>query len=685
MELLGSYDSSLQLNYYQALLALLNAAIDAGDLSGGSAFDKSSVLTLEAQAQSFAALPTGTAGSRVTDESFNYPLSLLQARLSALQAEADSFTTVSGRLLDILNNETVLLDDILAGDALIHWEESLPQLGGWSYGWNFSIGQGPKSQDVTNVDPITTPLVIYDQELPTSAVFDCSSGTLSAGLCSPTTVRTFKVKDAIWSYTTSGIPQELYAPDMTWAQLDLLETLPRVSFPSISTKVIYPEAGSIVGVLSFVGSGPLGAPPSGGALPTYLRILFYPRRNQLLSTDTVSVLATNGTVINLSSYAIDPNSVIVMKHDGTKVYSPDVDFNAQPIPPASSSYGVTPINIGVSVPVDIYFTEYWPAYQCSMDQSTWSDIIMLDGDRLYRDDETEFFPISVISGVNPWYPLTDETGSPTGIYFQPLPLTLLAKQYTVLVTTTGTTSSVPDATSVILELDIEQPSYLNAINLSPFAAFPVILQKVEVEGLTSINRNTVFSGSFLVEGSMQIQFPRQIVNKAYLTMVQQNYTIKEYQEAAPDALQRNTMNSLQASLPYAMRGAPAAMPVLYQGYQYEYGFEDLEALDTQPTGMPGVFVQGPMTILGCPEVLRVDAQTSGTVDMYICYQAYDVSNTVVDENLTGVEITPNTTIVFPFSSLLARGSVVSVEVSMRFVLRTPDAVVSQYYMQATLR
>jgi len=40
------------------------------------------------------------------DDSFNYPLSLLAARLSALAAEAGNFTTVSGRLIDILENET---------------------------------------------------------------------------------------------------------------------------------------------------------------------------------------------------------------------------------------------------------------------------------------------------------------------------------------------------------------------------------------------------------------------------------------------------------------------------------------------------------------------------------------------------------------------------------------------------
>lgn len=43
---------------------------------------------------------------RAMDDSFNYPLSLLLARLRAISGEADRFTTISGRLLDILLNET---------------------------------------------------------------------------------------------------------------------------------------------------------------------------------------------------------------------------------------------------------------------------------------------------------------------------------------------------------------------------------------------------------------------------------------------------------------------------------------------------------------------------------------------------------------------------------------------------
>jgi hypothetical protein len=167
-------------------------------------------------------------------------------------------------------------------------------------------------------------------------------------------------------------------------------------------------------------------------------------------------------------------------------------------------------------------------------------------------------------------------------------------------------------------------------------------------------------------------------------MSQENYTIEEYQEDSPDALRRNTMNSLQSYLPFSIGGAPASIPIIYRGYQYELGFEDMIALDVQ-VSVPGVFVQGPLNIPGCPDALRVDAQITGTVSMYMCYQAFDSSGTVVDANLPGVAVTPGTTVVFPFSSLLDRTTVATTQVSVRFVLRSVDATVSRYFIQTTLR
>jgi hypothetical protein len=132
------------------------------------------------------------------DDSFNYPLSLLEARLKALAAEAGNFTTISGRLLDILANETSLIDDILAADELARWEASLPRLSGaWSTGWSFRIGQGKKSFTLAPTDPVTG--VEYASDLRLGQVFDCTSATLRNGLLPPATPRDFPFKSVSWT------------------------------------------------------------------------------------------------------------------------------------------------------------------------------------------------------------------------------------------------------------------------------------------------------------------------------------------------------------------------------------------------------------------------------------------------------------------------------------------------------
>jgi hypothetical protein len=142
------------------------------------------------------------------DVSFNYPLSLLEARLKALAAEAGNFTTISGRLLEILANETSLIDDILAADELARWEASLPRLSGaWSTGWSFRIGQGKKSFTLAPTDPVTG--VEYASDLRLGQVFDCTTATLRNGLLPPATPRDFPFKSVSWK-TTRSLPSRAH-------------------------------------------------------------------------------------------------------------------------------------------------------------------------------------------------------------------------------------------------------------------------------------------------------------------------------------------------------------------------------------------------------------------------------------------------------------------------------------------
>lgn len=118
----------------------------------------------------------------------------------------------------------------------------------------------------------------------------------------------------------------------------------------------------------------------------------------------------------------------------------------------------------------------------------------------------------------------------------------------------------------------------------------------------------------------------QVRFAAKASSIQENYSIKEYQDESQDALRRNTMNSLESSAPFSVRVSLPAVPVIYRGYQYEFGFENLAALDSG-ISTPGVFVHGPLTVPGCPDVLRIDAETTGTVSLYVCYRAYDANGT----------------------------------------------------------
>jgi hypothetical protein len=707
LQLLGQYQNNLTTAYYSELLALITSAISTGDLAGGSAFDQSNLLALEAEAQSFESLPIGTNNSTVTDDSINYPLSLLQARLNAILSEVNSFISTSDRLLNILVNETTLIDKLLSADKLNYWVTTLPKvLNAWSASWDFTIGLGAEATYLSPIDPEiltsyeanSAALVSYvsniiGQNIPTSLaqyvfartgttseilnalclvngsepsecntgrIFDCSSSTMLEGLLPSNNMVSFPIKNIVWNYETNGTPQELYAQDFTWAQLDIIEDEPNITFintPSVQT--IFPQGSSSAVVINVTGQVP------GGALPTYLRLLFYPRSN----VKTTSIV--NGTTTPLSAYSIDPNNISIISLDGSIDYSLTTDFNVDPIK------GITPINISTLTEVIIYFTEYWPAYQCSLDQTNWSPIVMLDPNRIYPDDTVSFTPVDV-DITNNIFPITDETGLSTGLYFQLMGI--LNSTYTFLITTPSIGEAVGPV--AVMELEVLNPSYMNTLQISPYSESPMLLTQVQIVGLTQENISSVFIGSLLLDSSIQIQFPRQFVCKIYLTLTQNNYTIKEYQDVSSNSLRENIMNSLQASMPVAVQTANVSTPVVYRGYQYEWGIEDLAAYDLQQN-TPSVFVQGPFTIQGCPILIRFDAQVYGTINSYICYQAYSSTGALLDENLLGFSVTPGSSIVFPFSSGVTISNISYVVISLRFVLRSINSGIYKYNLQVT--
>ena len=660
MQLLGTYNGNLASFQYQQLLALLQAAIAAGDLSSGSQFDKTTLTQLEAQATSFSNLPTATAGTRALDESMLQPIQLLQARFAALLAEGNSFVSRSADLMAYLQAETTLLDQLLAEDQLQDWVAGLPSIpNGWSYAWDFSVDQGKVSVKFLPIDPSNA--VEYPSELSTGSIFDVTTGVISSGLLPPATADVILPKSLTWTYSGSGETDEIFAPDMSWAELTAVESLPLISFlASPSVQVILPVNGTADSLLTITGSVP------GGSLPTYLRLLFYPRTSRLVTP------VSNGAVTTLSAYTIDPDSVIVYSLDGNgnpqDFYQNGTDYTVD------QAGSITPVTIGTGVSVTIVFNENFPAYQCSVDQQTWSDIHMLDPNRPFRDDETVFYPLGIVNGT---FPLTDETGLPSGLYFSVN--RFFNSDYTLLISTPAAAAYGAAAT---LEVDLDKPSYCNTLALNPFSAYPAYLTSVSVQGLAG-TQTLLFQGSVLIDKAVNIRFPRQLITKVILTFSMQNYTVVETRDVSIDSLRLATMATVEAALPFSLGNYRAPVTTTTRGYEYSLGFGGIQGIDVQPT-LPGVLVQGPVTIPGCPLILRFDAESVSTCDVYLCYQAFNSVGVLVDQNTTGILMTPGASFVVPYTGGTVLADITSTQVSFKTVLRSASSVLSRFNIQAAL-
>jgi hypothetical protein len=298
-----------------------------------------------------------------------------------------------------------------------------------------------------------------------------------------------------------------------------------------------------------------------------------------------------------------------------------------------------------------------------------------------------------VNGARTALPVTDEIGNPTGLFIQ-LGETHPDKEWLLKISNPGNPNMV--GVTPRLEIEFARPTYLNALQVSPFTTFPVVLKQIEVEGLTADTHHSVYAGSAVLNRTTVLRLPRDLVRRVYLTFYQENYALKEYELESADALRREVMNGLQSALPYAVRRAPAQTPIKKRGASYEFGIEYLEGQDWTPTS--GVFVSGPHRFTGCPEVIRLDAAVTGTVDCYLCYCAYDAADQLVDENIAaGADLNgtagpdpfvPGTAVIFPFGDHLTderRLTVHHTDVYLKWVPRSSDALVERFRIQVTNR
>lgn len=388
---------------------------------------------------------------------------------------------------------------------------------------------------------------------------------------------------------------------------------------------------------------------------------------------------------NLSTYSVNQNDAVVylVQSDGTPstVYFSQQDFVVDEIS------NIIFMDLPDGVPVTVRFTENFPGYQCSVNELVWSPVIMLDPARLYPDNTTQFYPIQL--GVNledqrTLFPLTDETGIPSGLFMELIGVPQYEYYFQV-----ATTASPQYGTTAVLEIDLTSINYMNGLQISPFSSFPLRLVQVDIQSFGSDTKQTIGLPNALIDRPVVLTFPTSSVRSVFLTLYQESYIFDEYVVQPPDAVARNVLATLQSVLPTTFQAPTKATPVYVRGAVYEFGLENIIGINSSPI-LPGIFVAGPHHFIGCPEVFRFDASfvdTSSIDDFnaYLCWIAYDSSDNILNTETTGIQISSGQCSVWPFPSpsILDRSTVDHVDISLKFVLRGSEVVLQRYLLQVT--
>lgn len=672
MELLGNYASNLTAFLYAQLLAQLESSISQGEYSAGTLFDTAAAQTIQQEGQNFSNITLPSAGNTAYAEDVNNPLDSLQARFTAILNEVAAVQNEVPQLLNVIAKESSLLDKTIAAASGEAWASQQPFLPtAQSFQWNFAAGNGITSTNYPNSgyqeDPYTA--VVYTASVPEVSYIineyftPPGSGAIVDGIGSPIIPRTIPVNSVEWTFAPNSSQTQyetIYGNDQSWAYLSTLEPNPILLFgpPTIST--ILPIGGSSTGLFTASGSVP------GGSLPIYVRILFYPRQKTLQITN-----ATGGQVIQLSAYNVTADTVEV--YTNTTTYKNGIDFTVSTTAPI---FTVAETGGLVGLSFTILFEEYYPAYQSSIDQTNWSPIFMLDANRPYPDDTTDFLPIYVQNGN---FPLMDELGASLGLYLQMVGVPTAEME--LLVTTPGSTTYGENAQ---LTISLERAVYMSGLQLSPFTNFPTVIQQITAVGFTDNIQNTVLDIPVLLDHEATMLFPRQLVRKFIINFYQQNYALKQYIVEPPDALRRDTLANLQATLPFSVQQPAPAQPQFFEGALYEFGVQNILGIDNQYSN-PGVFSSGPYTVIGMPEVIRLDTllqnmPQSPTPAVYIAYISYNANDIALEQN----------EIVWPYnfstSGCIAYPGIYKadyVEFFIKLVFRQPLSIAQQILLQVT--
>lgn len=493
--------------------------------------------------------------------------------------------------------------------------------------------------------------IFYDDI--TVEIIDPRVGIITEGLGSAANITQVSVKNLVWEFTTNSDQtqfEEIYGDDSTWAYLATLEPDPILLFGPPNVSVILPIGGTANNIFTASGFVP------GGGIPVYVRVLFNPRQTILPISNGI-----NGQIIRLSIYNVVTNTVDVYNDSQVFVLGTDYTIDSTGI--------ITILNAGlVGVDFNILFTEYYPAYQSSIDQTNWSPIVMFDPTRPYPDGTSIFIPVNIQNGN---YPLMDELGNPLGIFIQKV--SDPNGEMVLLVQAPGASGSGESAT---LTINLEKAVYINGLQLSPVTNFPVTITSISAVGFTDTMQSSVLDIPIVLDRSTIIRFPRQLVRSFIIKLYQTNYSLKEYIVSPPDSLRRNTLANLQSYLPFSVQRPNPSTPQVIEGCLYELGLEDIVALDIE-ANFPGVFVSGPFRVQGQPEIIRlvIDGMLlDSSVDFYLAYIAYNANDQEVDQNE------------LPASICISYPSIVSadhVDFYLKFVQRNELNIIKRFLIQVS--
>ena len=110
--------------------------------------------------------------------------------------------------------------------------------------------------------------------------------------------------------------------------------------------------------------------------------------------------------------------------------------------------------------VNVQVTEYFPGYQCSINNMDWSPAVMFDAITPFPDVRANYFPIEI--SADGWFPVVDELGAPLGIQIQPVPGHIT---YEALLRIEVVADSSFGVTGT-LEIEFQRPGYCNGLRLT---------------------------------------------------------------------------------------------------------------------------------------------------------------------------------------------------------------------------